>query len=242
MNDNGYDFADNAAMDLVLKHPQIIGVPKDLIIEFLRSYKSHYLNMEFRTSDITGLLSRYTDGTVDKWDVMIANGTSEPIDFCNMVIKPLKRVFAIKHESGALQMSGKGARLGNANLAKGGLTRKECDSIEEAARQLRPSTDAEKSFSQEEYFNTGLMRRPLLVIYPVQLSAQTKAKDGKLYEDSAKKAIIDEYENVLIGLSIGIPSINGRKKETYQYRINLVKWREMLDIDDDYMEETGSEE
>ena len=60
--------------------------------------------------------------------------------------------------------------------------------------------------------------------------------------DPEKEAIIKEYENVLIGLSIGIPSINGRKKETYQYRINLVKWREMLEIDDDYAEETGSEE
>lgn len=173
---------------------------------------------------------------------MIANGSSDQIEFCGLPVKPIRRVFAIKEESGALQMSGKGARLGSANLAKGGLTKAESQIIEEAARDLRAPTDRDKSFSQEEYFTTGLNRRPLLVIYPVQLSSQTKTKDGGVFNDPEKEAIIKEYANVLIGLSIGIPSISGRKKETYQYRINLVKWREMLEVDDDYVEETGSEE
>lgn len=239
---NGFAFANNEVEKLALGHPQILRVPKSRIIELLSSYKSHYLNMEFRTSDITNLLEHYTDGTVDCWDVMIANGSSDQIEFCGLPVKPIRRVFAIKEESGALQMSGKGARLGSANLAKGGLTKAESQIIEEAARDLRAPTDRDKSFSQEEYFTTGLNRRPLLVIYPVQLSSQTKTKDGGVFNDPEKEAIIKEYANVLIGLSIGIPSISGRKKETYQYRINLVKWREMLEVDDDYVEETGSEE
>ena len=55
-------------------------------------------------------------------------------------------------------------------------------------------------------------------------------------------ALIKEPPILLVGLSIGIPSINGRKKESYRYRINLIKWRELLEIDDDYFEETGNEE
>ena len=48
-------------------------------------------------------------------------------------------------------MSGKGSRLGSANLAKGGLTEEKRVEIEEAARSLRPDRDKNKQFSQEEY-------------------------------------------------------------------------------------------
>lgn len=243
LNSDGYEFADVQKECLFLPHPQIRDIPKEYIIDLLSAYKSHYLNMDFRTADLTDLITNYTDGTVDKWDVLIANGSCDETDFCGRTIKPIKRAFAIKQSSKALQMSGKGSRLGSANHAKGGLTKELKDKIEMTARALRPSTDnPNKAFSQEEYFNSGLERNPLLVIYPVQLSPKTKAVDGTSYDDPEKEELINNYSNLLIGLSIGIPSINGRKKETFRYRINLVKWKELLDVDDDYYEETGSED
>ena len=130
-------------------------------------------------------------------------------------------------------MSGKGARLGNASLAKGGLSKEKTREIEEAAKRLRSKTEQDKSFSQEEYFNSGVERKPLLMIHPIRLDPK---------DDEEKRELIEEQPDLLIGLSIGIPSINGRKKESYRYRINLVKWREFLEIDDDYLEETGNEE
>ena len=199
--------------------------------------------MDFRTANLTELIKNYTDGTVDFWDVLIANGSCEPRTFCGEEIKPIRRAFAIKTSSKALQMSGKGSRLGSANHAKGGLTVDQKNRIEKAARALRPSTDKpDKAFSQEEYFNSGEVRNPLLVIYPVQLSAKTRSSDGTTYDDPEKENLIREYPDLLIGLSIGIPSINGRKKKTFRYRINLIKWKELLDVDDDYYEETGNED
>ena len=239
----GHTFIDTNAMKMALNHPQIVDVPKDYVIDLLSEFKSHYLNMDFRTTDLIELIKNYSDETVDNWDVLIANGSCESTTFCGVEIKPIKRAFAIKKESKALQMSGKGARLGSANHAKGGLTKERKDVIEAAARALRPATDdPSKAFSQEEYFNSGQIRNPLLVIYPVQLSAKTKAADGTTYDDSEKLDLISEYSNLLIGLSIGIPSIKGRRKETFRYRINLVKWKELLEVDDNYYEETGSEE
>ncbi|SEU01095.1 Z1 domain-containing protein [Enterocloster clostridioformis] len=240
---DGYDFSDTSAEGLCLPHPQICDIPKQYIVDLLSTFKSHYLNMDFRTADLTELIKNYTDGTVDFWDVLIANGSCEPRNFCGKEIKPIRRAFAIKTSSKALQMSGKGSRLGSANHAKGGLTIEQKNRIEAAARALRPSTDKpDKAFSQEEYFNSGEVRNPLLVIYPVQLSAKTKASDGTTYDDPEKEALIREYPDLLVGLSIGIPNINGRKKEIFRYRINLVKWKELLDVDDDYLEETGNED
>ena len=113
------------------------------------------------------------------------------------------------------------------------FTKEKMCEIEEAAKRLRPKTEQGKSFSQEEYFNSGIERKPLLMIHPVCLDPK---------DDEEKVALIKEQPNLLVGLSIGIPSINGRKKESYRYRINLIKWRELLEIDDDYFEETGNEE
>ena len=71
------------------------------------------------------------------------------------------------------------------------------------------------------------------MIHPVRLDPKG---------DSEKEALLKEQPEFLIGLSMGIPAINGRKKESYRYRINMIRWRELLEIDDDYLEETGSEE
>lgn len=233
IREDGYGFADPEKDNLALSHPQILNVPKQYIIELLNAYKSHYLNMEFRTTNLVHLLEGYDDGTVDMWDVLIPNGRGESTEFCGINIKPPRHIFAIKENSKSLQMSGKGARLGNASLAKGGLTKEKCSEIEEAAKRLRPKTEKDKSFSQEEYFNSGIERKPLLMIHPVRLDPKG---------DSEKEALLKEQPEFLIGLSMGIPAINGRKKESYRYRINMIRWRELLEIDDDYLEETGSEE
>ena len=47
----------------------------------------------------------------------------------------------------------------------------------------------------------------------------------------------------LIGLAVGIPNPEGKKKITLQYTINLVKWRDIIGVDDDDMiEESGEED
>ena len=46
----------------------------------------------------------------------------------------------------------------------------------------------------------------------------------------------------LIGLAVGIPNPEGKKKITLQYTINLVKWRDIIGVDDDMIEESGEED
>lgn len=234
----GYSFIDTS--DMALKNPQILDITKEKIIELLQIYNSHYLNLKFRTADIIGLLKEYSDGTVDNWDVQIANGSGERIEFCGENIKPTVRSFAIKENSKALQMSGSGARLGSANLSKGGLTKEVVKEIEDSVKTLRSQLEKEKAFSQEEYFNSGKKRNPLLTIYLVQLKAESKQRDGNIIPDPEKVKLISTLKHYPVGLSIGIPNIDGRPKKTYKYKINLIKWKELLDVeDDDFGEENG---
>lgn len=230
----GYFFNDNP--ELALKHPQILNVPKQYVIELLNEYKSHYLNMDFRTRDLVNLIENYDDGTVDNWDIVIANGRGNEGSFCNIKTNYIARKFAIKHESKALQMSGKGSRLGSANFAKGGLFQSQVDEIETAERAYQQKKGEEHAFSQELYFTSGLKRNPLLVIYPVELKAESKDKKGNIEVNTEKQKIINSLGVPVVGLSIGIPIISGRSNKTYQYKINLVKYKELLGIDDDFEE------
>ena len=64
----------------------------------------------------------------------------------------------------------------------------------------------------------------LLVIYPVQLKSEKK-------ELSEEAAVINNTKP-LIGISVGIPEIKGRASQEYQYKINLVKYRELVGMDE----------
>ena len=72
-----------------------------------------------------------------------------------------------------------------------------------------------------------MRRNPLLVIYPVKLS---KPKDGKNIEEA--KAIASSIDFPVIGLSIGIPLISG-KKEVIKFKINKQRWFELFGVSDD---------
>ena len=56
--------------------------------------------------------------------------------------------------------------------------------------------------------------------------------------NNTKKKIVDTIDFQAIGLSIGIPVINGKPPQTIKYKINKRKWFELFGIneDEDYEE------
>lgn len=243
---DGFGFSNRK--DLAIVNPQILCVPKKYVIELLRDFKSHRLNMDFQTGAQTGNLSSiiesYEDDSVDYWDIAIASGRGQQGSVLNTPVSYVKRRFAIKPDSKALQMSGKGARLGSANFAKAGLKKADVDEIEAWERNIQIQQGKEHAFSQELYFRSGRKRNPLLVIYPVELSAATKNVDNEDEIDTEKAEIAASLPAPLFGLSVGIPRINGRQPISYNYKINLVKWRELMGVDEDFEEvdDTAEEE
>ena len=111
-------------------------------------------------------------------------------------------------------MSGKNARLGSRNLAKGGLTK-------ELVVKMEEGQETDKGFSESFYFNTGLKRNPLLVVYPLKLSFMPKKEGQPL--DEEKKKIAEQFDFPIIGLSVGVPLINGKKPEKRKYKVNKRK-------------------
>lgn len=220
---------------LAVKHPQILNVEKDAIVDYLREFSAHTMNSGtgFVIHDLIDMFQDDKSGIFNKWDVLIAGGTtSNPqISFAGMDIHPVKRSFAYREDTKSLQMSGKNSRLGSKDLAKGGLTQDEVSEMEAG------HGGNGKSFSESFYFKSGCKRNPLLTIYPVVLSYIPK--EGEDDEQSkAKMTIVESIDFPVIGLSIGIPLINGMQRIRLRYKINKQKWLEIFGADnvDDFDE------
>lgn len=223
--------------EMAIKHPQILNVPKLYIIEYLNLYKSHPHNMEFNTADITKLIADNTDGTLDSWDIALAGGKGPEINLTKTyTIQAVTRSFNLKESANVIQLSGSKSRLGSINFAKAGLTKEEVEKIENKERLAWYDPNAKKAFSQDIYFNSGMIRNPLLVIYPVVLKNEMKDENGNLVIDTKRQEISDKCPTPIIGLSIGIPKITGKPIQRFQYKINLVKYRELLGVNDEYNE------
>ncbi len=208
--------------DLALKNYQFLNVKKSDIIEYLKVYTSHPLNIDFDISELINMFNKDDQGVFDTWDVLIANGfsTSPEESFAGLTIPLVKRQFAYRKDTRSLQMSGQNSRLGSRNLSKGGL---DSDTVKKMEEGQSPG----KALNEDFYFRTGMQRNPLLVIYPVKLSDPK----GKNIEES--KEIADNIDFPVIGLSIGIPLVAGKQRETIMFKINKQRWIELFGVSED---------
>ncbi len=211
--------------NLALKNYQYLNVDKDCVIEFLKDYTAHPLNIDFSIPDLLNMFSEDAQGIFDVWDVLIASGlkNAKTAEFPGLTVPLVGRGFSFREDTQSLQMSGKNSRLGSKDLAKGGLT-------VEVVNELEEGIKGEKSVGENFYFKSGIKRNPLLVIYPIKL---TSTKNKAIEEDEKKEKIIKSFDFPLIGLSIGIPSIIGKAPETLKYKINKQKYYEIFGVNED---------
>ena len=221
------------------KHVQILSVDSEYIIDLLQKVNVNRNNFDFQTDSIVGMINNDKHKLFSHWDIIIAdnNRDNPPQKICEDIsLGPINRSFIINKELKYIQMSGSKSRLGSVNYAKGGLTKNEVKTIEERAKISRSSTENKTNFNQNDYFNVGFRRNPLLIIYPVSLSKNKKSIDCP--------ELIESYKELIFGLAVGFPSIAGEEKITYKYKVNSVRWKEIMGIDsfdDDYDEEIVDE-
>lgn len=122
--------------------------------------------------------------------------------------------------------------MGNRSYAKGGLSKELAERIEsgEHAEQMKRFGE-KRPLNQNVFFKSDFFdkpRNPLLVIYPVELKAPEEPKNAM---DMQKYNAAKNTLNALVGISVGIPAIKGQAPKQYQYKINLIKYREIEGLD-----------
>lgn len=222
------------------KQAQYLNVPKQFILDYLQAFTEHSMNTHFHTREIVNMIMSTEDNSLDKWDIVIASGNGKKGIHLGSVSQPcVGRSFRIRHDCDAYQMSGSKSRLGNRSYAKGGLTKaladhiEACEKADQKARRL-----PERPLNQDVFFKPNYVdnpRNPLLVIYPVELIYSPEPGEQVDFE---RQAIVNSNMQPMIGLSVGMPRIKGREPKQYQYKINIVKYREIMGFDDDLDAET----
>ena len=222
--------------------PQYLGIPKSFVLDYLRAFQAHTMNSRFDTSGLVRMIAAEKDGSLDYWDICIATGQSELSEtFGSNVTRCVERSFGIRSEYSAYQMSGSKSRLGNRTYAKAGLKKADADNIEKKENELQISLHgAARPLNQDVYLKPDFIqgrRNPMLVIYPVKLIYEAKENEEI---DFNRKTAADNCHKPLIGISVGIPRIRGVEIKQYQYKINLIKYRELEGIDNIEDEEDDS--
>ncbi|MDE7316017.1 MAG: Z1 domain-containing protein [Mucispirillum sp.] len=224
------DEINNPALALSSKH-QFLNIPKQTILDFLSLFKTSTFNIyngfndRNETGFIVNLLQQNTDTILDKWDILISSGTGRDCNIGSITVKKIIRNFSlVKNHAGilsAFKMSGSKSRLGNAGDAKGGLNKKDADTVIKNYRDFLPENDKDKIIPGKRFFeDTSIKRNPLLVIYPVELKNDT---DNQELNNMAQN-----YSDItLIGIAVGIPVFkDSDKNQTCRYIINKKKYEE----------------
>ena len=192
------------------------GVSKKLILEFLDNIEISILN-NFDKNAIRQFIENNTLNGLDEWDVAFIGGSSEKVFILNdeNKINYVKRSFQIKKETdNKIIVELDHDRLGSSNDAKLGLTLKQIKQVEAICQQ--------KNIPQKKYFQ--IERNPLLAIYMIELK-DNKSNDKNLGEELKKK--YENYNEPLIGFSVGIPTVNGAETVYVQYAINKIGQQNM---------------
>ena len=178
------------------------------------------MNTDFQPDDLKHVFTDYGHD-FPKWDIVIAQGKGKLYDLGGARIPLVTRGFSYLKDKEVLQMSGKSAHLADKGMSRAGLTKEQANDIEKKNFDM-----THKSDSAETYFQPGIKRNPLLVIYPVELNAGNKPT-------AEKQDIIANISVPLIGLSIGVPSINGQRAVKHNYKINKVMQRQIMELKGD---------
>lgn len=222
-------FVENSSI-LGVQKPTFKDVPKDTILELLTLVEYPYMNEFSKESVFVNEITKSTSKTFDKWDVVVATNrfqnNSEAVIFGGIPISPITRSFDFFGTGHYIRMSKSKKRLGSTDYALTGLLKEEKDSIEKSVNELlhgqKNRRGGQKSPTQNMYFNTGMPRNPLIVIYPVKL------KDSEGIDPEVDK-YVEETDQLITGISIGIPDIKGVKSETYEYVVNKVYQMELIE-------------
>lgn len=211
--------------------PTFKNVPKENIVNLLSLLEFPHMN-EFSSDKIfVDEIVKSNSKVFNEWDVVIATNILKkneiPKFLGDIPISPLSRSFDLFGSGNYIRISKSKRRLGNTEYALAGLENSKMQQIkEEVTLSLQGKKNKkgnQKSPTENMYFNTGIDRNPLIVIYPIQLimNSHEKSKQNKNYSSLLNQ--------VVIGISIGVPDIKGVQSTTYEYVVNKVYQRELIE-------------
>ena len=210
-----------------------IGVDKVLIVEFLRRFASHPLNLKLQTSALADFIESSNDGKLLKWDVSIPSGSELEYPLIPGVdVRRRKRKILVEPEKRSLLINAKKMRVGSPADEKAGLSAVEVTNAETSFKEA-PENKGKTTVPSSAY--RKVRTKPLLMLHvlkPVEGDGDGE-KDYPLPDGCT-----------LVALGLSFPELE-LASQSIRYRINLVELRNMLasevTSDDDLEEDDDGE-
>jgi hypothetical protein len=210
------------------KYPVWHDVDKALIVEFLKNFASHPLNLKLQSKDLAAFIHQAQDLKMDFWDVSIPSGSGGEFEILpGLRVDRRKRKILVEVDKKSILVNEKKMRVGSAADEKVGLT-KEMVSLSEQ-RFFEDPRNAEKKNVPGKAYNE-FRERPLLLLHFL------------LPEVKSEQAFaMPRGTDALVAIGLSFPKLSNTSMRM-TYRINLVELRNMLADDADSFEDDGDEQ
>lgn len=223
-------------------HYIIQGIPKAIIVEYIRQLKISKYSSDFRTSQIAEFLENTTDKSIELFDVAFMEGkpTKDNSKLVNLSGRYIPKVHrdhcVINYDTERLGIGQRG-KLGGPGDGMAGIVDFEGSSseeiLEEAKRLYRIEYEKSKgvefsdnrTYPSKTWFAYVEKRRPLLLIYMMDVFA-----------DNDQKKRMDEFRVQMegmpvVGFAMGLPRNDQAAKDAKKFKANKVyNWFEQDDI------------
>jgi len=194
--------------DLATNKYGFFEIEKKYIIDLLKKCDFPYANSHFDGEAIAKFIENYAGDELNYWDIVFPSGdgsiNKSLLD--GITIQYSKRSYDIVSSSQELiRISKSKIRLGSLGDTRFGLTKEE---INLAKNEYFKIHNGAKTVSDKAYFTQQIKRKPLLLIYLIELNNNP-----------------DYPTNVstpLVGLEIGIPELHDEKTKYATYKINKI--------------------
>jgi hypothetical protein len=212
-------------------YPLWSGVEKSLVIDFLRRFVSHPLNLKLQSSGLAEFIETSSDPKLLKWDVAIPSGNAGERELIpGLPVNLRKRKVLVERDKRAILVNAKKMRVGSPGDEKAGMSDPEITRAEEkffADGNARKQTVPSHAYRAER-------KHPLLLLHLL------KPVEGASGE--SEYPLPDDCALLAVGLSFPFLDIASQR---VKYRINLVELRNMLASeaanDDDAEEDADGE-
>lgn len=223
-------------------HYIIQGIPKAIIVEYIRQLKISKYSSDFRTSQIAEFLENTTDKSIELFDIAFMEGkpTKDNSKLVNLSGRYIPKVHrdhcVINYDTERLGIGQRG-KLGGPGDGMAGIVDFEGSSseeiLEEAKRLYRIEYEKSKgvefsdnrTYPSKTWFAYVEKRRPLLLIYMMDVFA-----------DNDQKKRMDEFRVQMegmpvVGFAMGLPRNDQAAKDAKKFKANKVyNWFEQDDI------------
>ena len=194
-------------------------VPKNYVIELVRSFITHPWNLNFQPIALADYISE-DDGSLDKWDVAIPKGSAaewtQQLDLIDKTIAVVPESRGIEWDAATknlLRVNGHHVRVGAGGCSKIGLPEETIKNLREAAKAKKEKVN-DKTYLIKE-------RNPLLLIHII-------------YNSTGPEERKPDDPDIIFALGLGFPDDGKNRKARYMVNVQELKnWVDITDEDDD---------